>query len=98
MAEKRFTDTIAQGCAAPAEGYKIFWCPATPGLGVRVTHGGYRSWVFERRVDGKTKRETLGAVTGSGRGAISADTARRLALQRSSEWAQGKDVVADARA
>ncbi len=96
--EKRLTDTTAQKCAAPRKGYTLFWCPATPGFGVRITHEGARSWVLERRVDGKTKRSTLGAVSGSGRGAISAEVARKLALQRSGEWAQGKDIVAEERA
>jgi integrase len=75
----------------------MFWCPTTPGFGVRVTHDGFRSWVLERRLNGKTVRRTLGCVSGSGRNAISADTARALAVQRSGELVQGKDIVTEQR-
>lgn len=98
--EKRLTDSLAVGkqCAAPGKGYAIYWCPKTPGFGVRVTHDGFRSWVLERRLNGKTVRRTLGAVSGSGRNAISAEAARGLAVQRSGELVQGRDVALEQRA
>ncbi len=97
-AERRLTDTVAKKCEAPATGYAIYWCPATPGFGVRITHEGFRSWILERRVSGRTVRRTLGAVSGSGRNAISADAARNLAVQRSGELVQGRDVAVEERA
>lgn len=69
--------------------YALYWCRDTPGFGVRITSGGARAWVSERRVDGKTKRRTLGLVDGAR--AISADAARRLQLDISSELQQGTD-------
>lgn len=45
--------------------------------------------MIERRVDGKTVRRTLGAA--SGRGAISADAARKMQIDVSSELQQGAD-------
>src|SRR5262245_36526923 len=110
--EKRLTDTVAaapwryaqtDGEAAPpfgppASGYQIYWCANTPGFGVLVMANGKRSWVFERRdLNGRTRRRSLGRVSGSGRNAISAEVARVKALNCSNELAQGRDPVADKR-
>jgi len=95
---KRLTDTVATRCAPPRAGYQIYWCAKTPGFGVLVMANGKRSWVFERRdLNGKTKRRSLGRVSGSGRSAISAEVARVRALAFSNDIAQGKDPVADER-
>jgi integrase len=96
--EKRLTETIAQKCARPSTGYSIYWCPDTPGFGVRVTCNGSRAWIHEQRFKGKTVRATLAPVSGSGRGAISAELARKLAIQRSGELVQGKDPAVEQRA
>lgn len=95
---KRITDSVAQalrGPETPAERkatYVVHWCPQTPGFGVRVTAAGGRSWISERRVEGKTVRRTLGRA--SGRGAISADAARKLLVDVSSELQRGIDRYA----
>ena len=86
---KRLTDSVARAIAPPGSSYAIHWCPRTPGFGVRVTAGGARAWIAERRVDGKTVRRTLGKAVGAA--AISADAARALQLDVSSELQQGKD-------
>lgn len=88
---KRLSDNEARKIAAPAASYAIHWCPNTPGFGLRVTSNGARAWIIERRVDGKTVRRTLGAA--SGRGAVSADTARGLALDTSSSLQRGVDPL-----
>lgn len=85
----KITDTEARRITPPATGYALHWCPRTPGFALRVTAEGARAWVTERRVDGKTVRRTLGAMTG--RGAISSEAARRLQLDISSELQQGVD-------
>jgi len=87
--EKRLTNTTAAKLALPAAGYLIYWCPDTPGLGVRVSKTDDRAYIAQRRVDGKTVRRTLGKAAGPG--AIGADTARRLQLDVSSELQQGTD-------
>lgn len=86
---KRITDTAARAIPTPPSAYAIYWCPSTPGFGLRVTAAGARSWIAERRVDGKTVRRTLGKASGAG--AITADAARRLQVDVSSELQQGKD-------
>lgn len=92
----RLTERKALAYPAPATGYTLHWCPHTPGFGVRVTANGARAWVSERRVNGKTVRRTLGKV--SGWGAISADAARRLMVEISSELQRGIDRLEEQRA
>ena len=89
MHSKRLTDTIARAIARPALGYVLHWCPNTPGFGLRVTAAGARAWIAERRVDGKTVRRTLGKAAGAA--AITAESARRLQLDVSSELQNGND-------
>jgi integrase len=40
----------------------IYWDGKTPGLGVRVTAVGSKSYIFETRLDGRTLRVTIGDV------------------------------------
>lgn len=89
--EQRITDLLARKLPAPETGQTFYWCPSSPGLAVRVTAAGARSWVLERRVNGKTTRRTLGAVTG--RNAISAHAARDCALTVSSDLSKGVDIL-----
>lgn len=108
--QKRLTDTLAKSLPTPEnphEGaavaagkrprteYEIHWCRDTPGFGVRITSAGNRAWIFERRVDGKTRRRTLGDVIG--RDAISADEARRQAVGLSADLQRGDDPLVEKR-
>lgn len=86
----RLTTQRALALPTPEKGYRITWCRATPGFGVRVTAAGARAWITERRdTSGKTIRRTLGSITG--RGAITDKVARDLALDVSSEISRGID-------
>jgi hypothetical protein len=40
----------------------IFWDGKTPGLGLRVTAAGSKSYIFETRLNGRTIRQTIGDV------------------------------------
>ena len=92
----RLTDKSAAAIPPPAEGYALYWCPVTSGLALRVTAGGARTWIAERRVDGVKKRRALGRAPGDtgarnvGR-TISAEAARKLQVTLSSELQQGID-------
>ena len=44
----------------PGKTQHIFWDGKTPGLGLRVTPAGIKSFVFETRLNGKTLRMTIG--------------------------------------
>lgn len=93
---KRLTDSVARKLEPPDAGYEMHWCSDTPGFGVRigapVGDRVARAWILERRVDGKTKRVTLGKAAGAS--AISAEAARFLMLERSSELQKGIDRAA----
>lgn len=89
----RMTERKALALPLPTAGYVLHWCPQSPGFGVRVTAAGSRSWISERRLNGKTVRRTLGKA--EGRGAISADAARKLMVDVSSELQRGVDRMRD---
>lgn len=99
---KRLTDSLARSLPVPPKpkpkpgkrastGQEIYWCRDSPGFGVRVTSAGSRAWVFERRVEGETKRRTLGKA--SGRAAISAEEARKFAVGLSADLQRGADPL-----
>jgi len=97
---KRITDTLARtlrGPETPAEIRSravVHWCKDTPGFGVKISLTGDRSFVLERRVDGVTKRRTLGKAPGArGAGAISTEAARALCIVVSSELQTGVDRI-----
>lgn len=97
---KRITDSLARTLRGPETESEIksravvHWCKDTPGFGVKVSLTGDRSFVFERRVDGATKRRTLGKAPGAkGAGAISTEAARALCITVSSELQTGIDRV-----
>ncbi|MCO4879556.1 integrase family protein [Paraburkholderia caribensis] len=70
--------------AARVEGYKcepgksqtIFWDAKTPGLGLRVTPNGARSFIYESRLFGKTIRVTIGDARTYGLGKARTEASR----------------------
>jgi len=46
----------------PGKTQSIYWDGKTPGLGLRVTPAGVKSYIFETRLNGKTLRVTIGDV------------------------------------
>lgn len=91
----RLTDSRARAIAPPVKGYEIHWCNDSPGFGVQIYASGTRSWVLERRVNGKNTRRVLGACIG--RGAISGDAARKLMLDVNAELEHGIDRTLEQR-
>ena len=89
--DKRLTDTAALKLPLPKTGIDYHWCSDTPGFGVRVSATGDRAYIFERRVEGKTVRRTLGKAAGAK--AISASAARDLKIKISGELQNGVDRV-----
>ena len=73
---------------SPETGYQLHWDDSLPGLGVRVTSTGYKSFIFERRINGKKKRMTLGRY-----GDITPELARRRATKLAGEIVDGIDPV-----
>lgn len=62
MAKKEnFTaDRVEKFECQPGKQQSIYWCGKTPGLGLRVTAAGAKSFIFETRLHGKTIRQTIG--------------------------------------
>lgn len=61
MAKINFTaERVAAFKCAPSKQQSIFWDGKTPGLGLRVTSAGARSFIFETRLHCKTLRITIG--------------------------------------
>lgn len=63
MAKVNFTaDRVAAFQCEAGKQQSIMWDAKTPGLGLRVTAAGARSYIFETRLDGKTIRITIGDI------------------------------------
>jgi len=63
---------------------------ATPGFGLRVTSGGTKSFIVEKRIQGKVKRVTLGKY-----GNLTVEQGRDAAMRFLSEVATGKNPIAE---
>jgi integrase len=77
------------GRAAPPTGgrkERFMHDDAVSGLGVRVTAGGAKSWIFEGRVRGRSRRITLGRWPD-----LTVALARRRALEMRAAIARGED-------
>jgi integrase len=61
---------------------------AIPGFGLRVTSGGAKSFIVEKRIQGKVKRVTLGKY-----GNLTVEQARNAAMRFLGEVAAGKNPV-----
>jgi len=58
-----FTAKLVTGLQCePGKQQSIYWDGKTPGLGLRVTPAGAKSYIFETRLHGKTIRLTIGDV------------------------------------
>lgn len=63
MKWENFTATRVEAFkCSPGKKQSIFWDGKTPGLGVRVTANGAKSYIFETSLNGKTLRITIGDV------------------------------------
>lgn len=61
MKKENFTaGRIAAFKCAEGKQQSIYWDAKTPGLGLRVTKAGAKSYIFETRFNGKTLRVTIG--------------------------------------
>lgn len=71
----------------------LYWDNALPRFGVRVGSGGTKTFLIEKRVNGRTQRMNIGRF-----GEITAEQARIEAVKLLGEVAQGKDPIAERRA
>jgi integrase len=85
-----FTRSRLASVPAPTAGATYVYDSVTPGLAMRITKGGARTFVIYRRMQGRPTRINLGAL-----GAISIPDARRASQRISGQVAAGVDVSAE---
>jgi len=86
----KITETLVEHLSASAAGQKFFRDPILKGFAVRVTANGVRSFIVEKRVDGKIKRITLGRYP-----TLSAEQARTEAHKVLGMVALGMNPIAE---
>lgn len=69
---------------------KFYRDSTVPGFAVRITSGGAISFIVEKRINGKVKRQTLGRY-----GAVTVDQAKKAAQAFLGSIAQGNDPIAE---
>jgi hypothetical protein len=77
---------VAAFQCAPGKKQSIFWDGRTPGLGLRVTAGGAKSYIFEATLHSKTVRITIGDIA-----TYSIDAAQREASELKAMTNRGID-------
>ena len=78
MAKVKFTaGRVAGFKCEEGQAQSFLWCDTVPGLAVRATANGSKSYIFQAKVQGKTMRQTIGAVSAWGIDGAQAE-ARRL--------------------
>ncbi len=88
----RLTNTEIRKLSPPESGYIIEWDDDLSGFGIRVTSTGYKSFIAESRVNGKTRRTTIAKF-----GVKTADQARKEAKRQLGQMAGGIDLTAEKR-
>ena len=89
MAKVKFTDAFVRNLKPPQEGRTEITDASFPGLRIRVTPAGKKSWLYEKRVKGGKKRKhDLGQYP-----ATSIKSAREQALEIQVEANKGIDRV-----
>jgi len=58
----KFTKANIDALEAPPKGEIFAWCSDKPGWGVRILASGRKSWVVQFRVDGVSRRHTIGDI------------------------------------
>lgn len=101
MKRENFTaDRVAKFTCKQGKKQSIFWDAKAPGLGLRVTAAGAKSYIFETRLHGKTLRITIGDVRTWAIGKAQGEAARlKVQTDQGTDPRQvKKDAAADKRA
>ena len=77
----------------PADGQRFIRDTLTPGLALRITARGVKSYVIECWINNRSRRVTLGKHP-----ALSLKDARKRARQEIGKFAMGRDVAAERKA
>lgn len=85
----KLTKTSVADLPLPASGQAFYFDDELPSFGVRVTSGGSKSYILDRRIGGKKRRITLGRAN-----QIAPEQARTEARKKIGEILSGGDPVA----
>jgi integrase len=89
IARTKLTEQRIADLPKPSHGASYTYDSLAPSLSIRVTAAGVRSFVIVKKINGATKRITLGRFPG-----LRLDDARQGARRITGELAQGNDPVA----
>ena len=89
----KFTARRLDALKQPAKGRIEYWDADTPGLGLRISDRGRRTWTLMYRVKGRQRRMTLGTYP-----SLSLADARKQARDHLRDVAHGKDPAAHKKA
>jgi integrase len=88
----RLTKTVLDKLPVPMAGQSFLRDLDIKGFGARVTYQGTKTFILEKRVNGRVKRMTLGRV-----GELTCEQARKLAQRELGKIAMGLDPIAEKR-
>ena len=95
MKKENFTAERVAGFKCQSDKQQcIYWDGKTPGLGLRVTPAGAKSYIFQTDLHGKTIRMTIGDLRTWGVGAAQKEAARLKTL--TDQGIDPRQVIADA--
>lgn len=86
----KLTKQTVAALPLPEAGQALYFDDELPSFGVRVTAGGSKAYILDRRINGKKKRITIARAN-----QVAADKARDLARKLIGEIVSGGDPVAD---
>jgi integrase len=86
----KLTQSVIEKLPVPPAGQAIYRDSELKGFGLRVTRGGARTYVVEKRIGGRVRRVKIGRAD-----ALKAEKARRLAQEFLGTVAGGRDPIAE---
>jgi integrase len=88
----RFTKASIEALSLPNKGSRFYWDDRMPGLAIRVTAGGARTFYVYRKVKGKPEQIRIGPYPD-----LSVELARKQAAEILAQIAMGEDPIAKRR-
>jgi integrase len=86
----KLTQSVVEKLPVPLAGQAIYRDSELKGFGLRVTSGGARTYIVEKRISGRVRRVKIGPAD-----ALKAEKARRLAQEFLGTVAGGRDPIAE---
>ena len=88
----KLTKRVVEKAPLPARGQRFIRDSVLKGFGLRLTAGGTRTFIVEKRINGRVRRQTVGRF-----GELTVEQARKRAQQLLGQIAVGQDPIAEKR-